>query len=288
MNIAIVCVPFQNDIKRWGVAQGAQAFLDAGLIDRLRAAGHTVREPAWVDLPREQRTRDTVTNLGRIAAGTSDAVFDALRDNDRVIVLEGDCTHSVGAAGGLARAAGGAGIVWFDAHGDMHTLQTTSTGLLGGMPFAVSMGWEFDDWREAAGLRAPVRCEAAALVGASDLDPEEEHALRTHPIARLDAVDMMDDQAGPRLAALLAPRAGEAPAWYLHLDLDVAGPVEVPGGLTPAPHFPPRQALLDAARATTSTLAVRVISLAAYNPGTDTERRGARFGVDMALAAVGG
>lgn len=286
MNIAIVCVPFQNDIKRWGVAQGAQAFLDAGLIDRLRAAGHVVSEPVWVDLPREQRTRDTVTNLGRIAAGTSDAVFEALAANDRVFVLEGDCTHSVGAAGGLARAAGGAGIVWFDAHGDMHTLQTTGTGLLGGMPFAVAMGWEFDDWREAAGLASPVRCEAAALVGASDLDPEEENALRAHPIARLDAVEMMDDQAGPRLAALLARRAGEAPAWYLHLDLDVAGPVEVPGGLTPAPHFPPRQALLDAARATTATLPVRVIALAAYNPGTDPDRRGARFGVDMALAAV--
>jgi hypothetical protein len=42
-----------------------------------------------------------------------------------------------------------------------------------------------------------------------------------------------------RTTALLAPRAVAAPGWYMHLDLDVAGPEELPGALTPAPHSPP-------------------------------------------------
>jgi hypothetical protein len=58
------------------------------------------------------------------------------------------------------------------------------------MRSARPLGWDLDDWRQAAGLREPVRPEAAALVGASDLDPAEIAALDHHPILRLDAADM--------------------------------------------------------------------------------------------------
>jgi len=77
----------------------------------------------------------------------------------------------------MARAALTPGIVWFDAHGDLQTYETTSTGYVGGMQFAVALGWDLADWRVEAGLLQPVRAEAAALIGASDLDPEEDEAL---------------------------------------------------------------------------------------------------------------
>lgn len=287
MRIAVVAVPFSTDVARWGAANGPQAFLDAGLIDAISARDHHVSAPVWIDFPREQRTRDTVTNLGRIAARASAAVSVALRDGaDLVLVLEGNCTHAPGAAGGLARAAGAAGIVWFDAHGDMNTTQTTLTGLWGGMPYAVALGWDLDDWRLAAGLDQPVRAEAAALVGASDLDPAELDALARHPILRADAADLTGAEGVARLERDLTARAGEAPAWYFHLDVDVAGPAVVPGALTPAPHWPPRQRLIEAAAATARAVPVRVFGLAAYDPAGDPDRHGARFGLDMALAAI--
>jgi len=287
VQIAVVAVPFSTDVARWGAANGPQAFLDAGLIEEISARGHRVSDPVWIDFPREERTRDTVTNLGRIAARASAAVSAALREGaDLVLVLEGNCTHAPGAAGGLARAAGAAGIVWFDAHGDMNTTQTTLTGLWGGMPYAVALGWDLDDWRLAAGLDQPVRAEAAALVGASDLDPAEVDALARHPILRADASDVTDAEGVARLERDLAARAGEAPAWYLHLDVDVAGTDIVPGALTPAPHWPPRQRLVEAAAATARAVPIRVFGLAAYDPSGDPDRHGARFGLDMALAAI--
>jgi arginase len=291
MQIAIVCVPFQNDMARWGFARGPQAYLDAGLIERLRAAGHTVAEPVWIDFPREERTRDTVTNLGRIAARTAAAVHAALDGGaDLVVALEGDCTHSVGAMGGLARALGGSspGVAWYDAHGDTNTFATTESGMLGGMPYAVALGWDLDDWREAAGLDLPVHPEAAALLGSSDLDPAEEEALARHPIAHLRASDLAEDAAAERTTAALAPRAAEAPVWYIHVDLDVAGPEITPGALTPAPTWPSRAALLASAGAAARALPVRVVGLAAYQPGGDSERRGARFALDMLDAVLEG
>ena len=188
MNIHVICVPYQLDVARWAYALGPQAFLEQGLAVVCEKAAHQITKTTYVDLPREERTRDTVTNLGNIARRTSQAVADAVRKDCLAIVLQGDCSHAVGAIGGLASDTFGApGVVWFDAHGDLHTYATTGTGYVGGMPFAVALGWDLEDWRRAAGLTTPVRPEAAALIGASDLDPEEVAALENHPIARRDA-----------------------------------------------------------------------------------------------------
>lgn len=289
MYISIICIPYQIDVTRWGVALGPQAFLDNGLIQLLEAEGHKVADPTWIELPKSERTRDSITNLGNIAKRTSTAVSEALTQKDSfVLVLEGDCTHAVGAIGGLAQVTLSPGVVWFDAHGDLNTWDTTTSGFLGGLPYAVVLGWDLDDWRLAAGLTQPVRPEAAALIGASDLDPAEIEALEKHPIYRMNAVEMKQPDIAKRLQAGLQLRAKESNAWYLHIDLDVAGPEENPGNLTPAPHWPPRQHIIEAARTTAQTLPVKVASLAVYNPAGDINHRGLRFGLDMAMAIVEG
>lgn len=289
MHITIICVPYQIDVARWGCAAGPQAFLDHGLLQQLQAKGHIISNPIWIELPKSERTRDSVTNLGRIAKRTSAAVSAALKHQDSfVLVLEGDCTHAVGAIGGLSQATGSPGVVWFDAHGDMNTMETTTSGFLGGLPYAVALGWDLDDWRLAAGLEQPVRPQAAALIGASDLDPAEVEALQRHSILRLDAVEMVQPDIAKRVQTALHQRANQAKAWYMHIDLDVAGPEENPGNLTPAPHWPPRQHIIEAARAAAQTVPVTVASLAVYNPSGDINGRGVGFGLDMAMAIVEG
>ena len=285
MPIQPIPVPFANDVARWGAAKGPAAMMAAGMAEALRAAGHSVAAPVEAALARAQRTRDPVTNLGIIAAWVSAQVAGAIGQGAMPLVLQGNCTQSVGPAGGVARACGRAGIAWFDAHGDMHTLRTTSTGLLGGMPFAVALGWEFDDWRLAAGLAEPVAAGAAALIGASDLDPEEEAALAGHGIARLDAAEMGAD-AGARTTALLAGRAAAAPGWYLHIDMDVAGPEAVPGQLTNAPHWPSAAALAGSVEAAARAVPLRCLGVAAYDPAGDPTGKGAGLAVALSVAAL--
>jgi arginase len=289
MHTAIICVPYQSDVARWGCANGPRAFLDHGLVKMLEERGHIVSAPVWIELPKSERTRDSVTNLGRIAAKTAAAVREALRQDDTfVLVLEGDCTHAVGPVGGLAQVYSSPGVAWFDAHGDLNTMETTTSGFLGGMPFAVILGWDLDDWRLAAGLTAPVRPEASVLVGGSDLDEAEQEALERHPILHVSAVEMTHPDASERVQQALRPRAQEAEAWYLHLDLDIGGPEESPGGLTPAPYWPPRERILASVEVAARTLAVKVASLAVYNPSADSDGYGAHFGLDMARAVIDG
>jgi arginase family enzyme len=148
------------------------------------------------------------------------------------------------------------------------------------------LGWDLEDWRLAAGLEPAVRPEAAALIGTSDLDPAEREALQCHPILHMDATELMHIDAAERVQAALSARANQASGWYVHLDLDVAGPQELPGGMTPAPYWPPRHHLMEAVAAAARSLPVSVLGVAVYNPAQDRDGRGARLGLDMAMAVI--
>lgn len=284
MQITPILVPYDHDIARWGTATGPHTLVENGLLERVRARGHNVADLVEIALPRAERTRDSVTNLGRIGARLSQAVAEAVRAPDGfALVLAGNCPHAVGAVGGLARAGFVPGIVWYDAHGDLNTFATTETGFIGGLPFAVALGWDLDDWRLACGLDRPVRAEAAALIGANDLDAAEVDALTRHPIARLDGADL--DPVGARTTALLAQRSGAADAWYLHLDFDVVGPEHVPGATTPSPAPADGPAVLASLRATAAGVNLRVCTLATYHAAGDPERRGLPY-IFSALDAI--
>ena len=136
-------------------------------------------------------------------------------------MLSGDCTTALGTVAGVQRAGEVAGVVWFDAHGDVQTLETTSSGYLGGLPLRLLVGYRPELAAARLGLR-PVPERQVVLVGARDLDPPEvtylEHApVRRRGVTDLDPADLPD---GP---------------FYLHLDLDVIDPAEVPGLRYPAP-----------------------------------------------------
>ena len=282
MRIAVVAVPYGHDIARWGYAQGPDYFLQHGLVEALEEHGHTVLEPVYAHLPRERRTRDTVTNLARINASVSDLVADALREpHTLVLALTGNCTHAPGVAGGVYRTFGGVGVVWYDAHGDLHTMRTSETGFWGGMPYAVALGWDLDDWREEAGLSRPVSPGAAAIFGTSDLDKAEAEAIQRWGLAHLDARELTP---GAVWSALDARREA-APSWYLHIDMDVAGP-EAPGVVTPAPYWPTRAALIDAVTVTAQTVPLAAMALSSINPPGDPEARAPRLGRDLAVAVA--
>ena len=89
---------------------------------------------------------------------------------------------------GLRREHPDLALVWIDAHGDLNTPETTPSGFLGGMPFAVLLGWCHDELRAAAGLEPALAAERAALVGARDLDPGERDAIARSRLVVADDV----------------------------------------------------------------------------------------------------
>src|SRR5258708_20958313 len=103
-------------------------------------------------------------------------------------------------------------------------METATSGFLGGLPYAVALGWDFEDWRLAAALEQPLRPEAAVLIGASDLDPAEVEALARHPLLQMHAKELMHPGVGERIQSALRPRPTQPAAPSLHTAFDGARP----------------------------------------------------------------
>ena len=138
MTTHVVGIRYRNDERS---PQESQGIVDEGIAACARLAGPiTVAEP---DLPDERRSGDRIANLATYGGAIADAVADGARRGDHVVVLGGNCTALPGVLGGLQDAFGPTarvGLIWFDAHGDFNTPRTTLSGMLGGMPVAVSAG----------------------------------------------------------------------------------------------------------------------------------------------------
>ncbi|HEV2641472.1 MAG TPA: arginase family protein [Candidatus Elarobacter sp.] len=165
------------------------------------------------------------------------------------VVASGDCTTSLAVVAGLQRRGLAPSVIWLDAHGDFHTPHTTRSGYFGGMALAMLVGRTGTSLAESIGLRA-IAEDACVLAGARDLDPAERDALDASAVHRVAGV------------AALARAALPPPPWYVHLDIDVIDPSELPPLRFPAPGGPSANAVATALRALASRGTIAALGLA--------------------------
>jgi arginase len=202
----------------------------------------------------------TWDRLAALYQAVAAAVAASARPGQCPVVVSGDCTTALGTVAGLQAADRAVGIVWFDAHGDVQTPETTASGYLGGMPLRLLAGYRPELIASRLGLR-PVDEAAIVLAGARDLDPPEVSYLEQSPIRRADVGDL-DPAQLPDLPL------------YVHVDFDVLDPGAVPGLRYPAPGGPTARQLAGALRMLMGTGQVIGIGLACtWHPGHDAAGR---------------
>jgi arginase len=186
-------------------------------VDLIRASGFAEEIGAeWVDIvPDFDRSPDPITAVNRALA----AAISAQRESVPII-FAGDCLSALGAVKGLMTGAE-LGVVWYDAHGDFNTPETTPSGFLGGMPLAMLVGRGDMQYMQAVGLD-PLDERDVILTDARDLDPAEGDAVRASAITHLPAVRDLLTAALP------------AKPLYVHLDVDVLNLDDMPAVGYPA------------------------------------------------------
>lgn len=216
---------------------------------------------------------DVVPRLRFLYERAADAVAADVRDGGRPTVMSGDCTASIAVVAGLQRAGVDPAIVWFDAHGDVQSPETSSSGYLGGMPLRMLMGDRPDLLTADLGIR-PVGPERVVLVDARDLDPPEIEFLHGSSVVRRGVYDFVGESAGePGGDAAGVAGLPDGPI-YLHIDFDVADPGELPGLLYPAPGGPGLDTVLVAVRRIMESGRVAGLGLGCtWRPGCGTVER---------------
>jgi len=226
-------------------------------------------------------------NIGRLGANVGALVGAGYERGERVLVLAGDDTASVGVVSGLQQCCGAGhriGIVWIDAHGDFNTPETSVSNILAGMPLAILAGLAGPLWREAAMLAATIPTDRMVIAGVRELDDAEARLLRSTDVRVLRQEDALRGDVFADAVGRLAEKVDDL---YLHIDLDVLDPSLVPSSSTPSPRGMSLKQLEGLLATTFATGKVAVLGVAGLNPGGGQRgKRSVQSARSLLLAAV--
>ncbi|MDW0113340.1 arginase [Sporosarcina saromensis] len=240
LDIALIGVPLDYGQSRRGVDMGPSAIRYAGAIKRLEAIGHSLTDEGDIQvsaIERRDREETNLKNLEEVVQATSklaNKVAEVVEKGHFPLVLGGDHSIAIGTIAGLTAKYNNLGVIWYDAHADMNTADTSPSGNIHGMPLAVTMGLGHEKLVNIFKDGQKVKPENIVIIGARSVDPGERELIKEkgvkvysmHEIDRDGMTAVMKD-------AITYLQSKNLDGVHLSLDLDGLDPLYTPGVGTP-------------------------------------------------------
>jgi arginase len=290
-DVAIIGAELDLGAGRRGVDMGPSAIRYAGLGDRIEAVGLTATDLGNVDSamqetvdPESERARflrEIKATCERIARCVGGAVDDGLLP----LVLGGDHSIAIGSVGGMASRRGAGAAIWFDAHGDLNTPDTSPSGNVHGMPLAAALG-QADGFASDAWPLPALDPARVSLIGVRSLDDGERALVRKLGLA-VFTMSELDRRGIEEVVTEALRRAAGAPFVHVSFDMDVVDPVVAPGVGTPIRGgLSYREAHLAMELVAESGL-LDSLEIVEVNPILDERNATAALAVELAASALG-
>ncbi|MFC7372839.1 arginase [Fictibacillus iocasae] len=237
--ITLIGVPMDLGQTRRGVDMGPSAIRYAGVIERLENLQYEVTDMGDIEIGRRDSNpspgHDNLKNLQEVEKASVElarAVSETIKSKRFPLVLGGDHSIAIGTLAGVAEHYQNLGVIWYDAHGDLNTADTSPSGNIHGMPLAASLGIGHEKLVNIAGYAPKIKPENVVIIGARSLDDGERELIKEkgikvftmHEIDRLGMARVMEET----LSYLSA-----CDGVHLSLDLDGLDPHDAPGVGTP-------------------------------------------------------
>lgn len=292
--IGIIGAPVDLGANRRGTDMGPSAVRYAGLSCELTKMGLDVIDFGNVEVPVPESLKianphlnfleeivDVCSRLGNMVAHIMEKGYFPL-------VLGGDHSIAVGTLAGVVKRYSNPGLVWFDAHGDFNTEDTSPTGNIHGMSLAAITGYGNDRLVELGGIFPKVRKDKTVLIGIRDLDNTEKLRLKETGITvfTMKNIDELGMAEVVKKALHIAGREGTG--IHVSFDLDVVEPSVASGVGTPVTGgISYREAHL-ALELIAETKMLKSLEICEVNPIVDNGgNRTAKLAVELITSALG-
>mgnify|MGYP001284948692 CR=1 FL=1 len=237
--IQIIGMPMDLGQGRRGVDMGPSAIRYACLQKLLRELGYQVEDmgdlvvPSPESVPIHDSSLKYLPTLKEVNEQLAEKVRKVMSKGDFPLILGGDHSLSIGTIAGVAKHVQKLGVIWFDAHADMNTAETSPSGNIHGMSLAVALGVGHRDLVTIGGFSPKIEPENTVIVGARSLDAGEQaliqqlgvHVFTMHEVDRLGMAAVMEKT--------LEIVTKHTDGVHLSFDLDGLDPKDAPGVGTP-------------------------------------------------------
>jgi arginase len=259
---------------------GPEHLLENGLGAAVRPEG---RRPSVTNVRHEIEPTAEVATAFELHALVSSQVRHTIAEGGFPLVLSGNCnTAAIGAIAGAGPE--GLGIVWFDAHGEFNTPETTTTGFIDGMGLAIAVGGCWKAMAKGVPGFAPVPEANVVMVWVRELDGAELERLDASGIAVVGA-RLIEKQGLQALGVALDDLSTRVGRVYVHVDLDVLDAEKVgKANEFAAEGGPDAEELRAALGMVQERFEVAAAGMASYDPAFDADRRVLRAAIASASA----
>lgn len=238
--ISVIGMPMDLGQLRRGVDMGPSAIRYAGVIERLENRGFDVTDLGDIPIGRDKLETDTETGVRNLEAVVKaseqlmNKIEEVKAEGSFPLILGGDHSIAIGTLAGVAKHHNKLGVIWFDAHGDLNTPETSPSGNIHGMPLAVSLGLGEEQLVKLGGYDPKIRPEQVVIIGARSLDSGEKELIKKlnmkvytmHEIDRLGMSRVMEE-------TIDYFKKQEVDGVHLSFDLDALDTLYAPGVGTP-------------------------------------------------------
>lgn len=295
--VSILGVPLGYGASMAGVDMGPAALRVARLNQRISNLGYSVRDLGDLRLERPQvipQPEDKLKYVNEIHSACEQLarnVEEIMEAGEFPIILGGDHSIAIGSFAGMSayyrKRNQTLGLIWFDAHADMNTPETTPSGNIHGMPLAALLGYGIPELTDILGFSPKVDPKYCVHIGARDIDAGERELIRKLGIRFLTMREI--DERG--MAACIDEAiniASKGSAGYsVTFDVDALDPGDAPGsGTLVRGGLTYREAHLGMEKIAEAG-GMRSLEVVEINTALDINNRTAELGVELILSALG-
>lgn len=244
----------------------------------------------WATMPAglcadDRAALDAVARANRWLAGVTRSLAES---REFFLAVGGDHSCAIGTWSGMARALRGPlGLVWIDAHMDMHVPETTHSGAINGMPVAALLGHGAPELTGLAGSRPALEPGHICLVGARSFEPEEVVFAKRHGIRVIGREEVSRRGVADCLAEAREIASRGTAGYGVSLDMDAFDPSEAPGVGTPEPNGIHAREFMEVWRDLAGDAGCRAVEIVEYNPHRDRADCTAALMTAVVAATVG-
>jgi arginase len=240
--LTVIGVPMWLGQSEFGTQLGPDAIRAAGLIQCLQSSDIDIidignldiqiRKPyccmndANCNIKNLEDIRDCVELLAsKISEVVSSGRFP--------LILGGDHSISIGTLAGIAKHYRNLGVIWYDAHADCNTTETSPSGNIQGMPLAASIGAGHPDLIQVGGYKRKIKAENVVLIGVRDIDPGERAFIEEKQMKIFTSEDVHRMGIQNVIGEAVSHLSSQCDGIHLSCDLDVIDPRDGRGVGTP-------------------------------------------------------
>jgi arginase len=297
-SVVLIYAPLHLGGSHKGVSMGPAAMRVAEVSEKIQRLGFQVEREIDIPVPPSVCFSDRATNAARcvpeileVSQAVGAAVEQALADGAIPITIGGDHSLAIGSIAGVAnhfrKLQKNFGLIWFDAHGDINTPDTTLSGNVHGMPLAVSLGHGDKRLTELFGFSPKVAPNRAALVGIRDLDDGERDMIDRSGITPFTMSDIDHLGLGKVTDLAMAAVGADLSGIHVSFDIDVIDPEVAPGVSVPAAggfNYRESHFALELLAQSDLMCSLDIVEL---NPARDLRNKTAKLATQLILSALG-